>query len=117
MPSASTFLIFLPTTSRSRSRRTTSTSGNSGIGCPRRCGRGRGVGDAELQPFPRLARGNLFGSLLRATLAGSVHLTAQQHGGEEALGVVGALVAELVPGKLVEELRGELLQAGLVVAP
>src|SRR6478672_5647911 len=114
MPSASTFLIFLPTTSRSRSRRTTSTSGSSGIAHSR--GGVGGVGDAELQPFPRFACRDLFGRLLRTSLAGPVHLAAQQHGGEEALGVIGALVADLVARELVEQLRGELLQARLVVA-
>src|SRR4051812_2821688 len=112
MPSASTFLIFLPTTSFSRSRRTTSTSGSSGIDHSR----GGGVGHAELESFPRFACGDLFGGLLRTSFAGAVHLAAQQHRGEEALRVVGAFVTDLVPRELVEELRGELLQARLVVA-
>src|SRR5450432_35922 len=112
MPSASTFLIFLPTTSRSRSRRTTSTSGSSGI----LHSRGIGVVDFELQTFPRLACRYLFRGLLRTSLTGAVDLPAQQHGGEEPFGVVGPFVADLIPRELVEELRGELLQPRLVVA-
>ena len=40
---------------------------------------------------------------------------ADVDGGEEALGVVGALVGDLVAGQLVEAAGGQLLEPGLVV--
>src|SRR5262245_13898233 len=125
IPSASTALTRLPTISRSRSRRTTSTSGNSGIVVlrsglvrparrrPRSVGR-LGVGDLAQVP-PRDARRRLLRVLLRPALTGAPRLTAQQHGGEEVLRVVGPFVAHLITGELVEGLGGQLLQAGLVV--
>src|SRR5262249_53261627 len=124
MPSASTALTRLPTISRSRSRRTTSTSGNSGIVVlrsghlgpvrrqPRSVG-GLGVRDlAQMSPCD--ARGRLLRVLLRSALTRAPRLAAQQHGGEEVLRVVGPFVSHLVTGELIERLRGKLLQAGLV---
>src|SRR5262249_32354976 len=125
IPSASTALTRFPTISRSRSRRTTSTSGNSRIVCLRSglvrparrrpCSVGRlGVGDLAQVP-PRDARRRLLRVLLRPALTGAPRLTAQQHGGEEVLRVVGPFVAHLITGELVEGLGGQLLQAGLLV--
>src|ERR1700675_4951993 len=132
MPLTSTDLIFLPTTSRSRSRRTTSTSGSSGIAAPHRRSR-RGVvvrwsfafafgrlllGSPialQAQPAPRRACCGLLGLLLGPTLARSVRLAPEQHRGKEPLGVIGTLVMHLIARKLVEPLRGQLLQARLVV--
>src|SRR5207245_10951378 len=121
MPSASTVFTFLPTTSRSRSRRTTSTSGSSGIARTSRrrlavrtlhqlvehrtgrdtgndlLGDGTGGGAVGLgaQTFPGDPGGRLLRRLLRAALTASVHRAAQQHVGEEPLRVVGTPVAEL----------------------
>src|SRR6476659_10914070 len=97
MPSTSTALTFLPTTSRSRSRRTTSTSGSSGISHPDTVPPvWRGAVRLVLQPFPRDLRRRLLGRLLRAPLPCAVLLVAEVHRGEEVLGVVGALVTDLV---------------------
>src|SRR3954463_12208169 len=128
IPSTSTPLIFLPTTSRSRSRRTTSTSGSSGIRAPhRRSCRGAVVGQSlarlpigspavlRTQLAPRGSRRGLLGLLLRATLAGSVRYSPEHHGRVEALRVVGTLVVHVVARQLLEPLSGELLQARLVV--
>src|SRR3954469_13245914 len=128
IPSTSTPLIFLPTTSRSRSRRTTSTSGSSGIRAPhRRSCRGAVVGQSlarlpigspavlRTQLAPRGSRRRLLGLLLRATLAGSVRYSPEHHRRVEALGVIGTLVVHVVPRQLLEPLRGELLQSRLVV--
>src|SRR5713101_483217 len=116
MPSTSTALIFLPTISRSRSRRTTSTSGSSGISFSESVPPvGVGAVRLALQPIPRNSCGRLLGRLLRASLAAAVDLVAQEHRGEEAFRMVGSFVAHLVPGELVHALGGELLQAGLVV--
>src|SRR5690349_21449128 len=104
MPSASTLLIFLPTTSRSRSRRITSTSGSSGIV------------HALVQPLPCDTRRGLLGRLLRPPLAVAVRLAADEHRREEPLVVVGALVAHLVAGQLVDAARRQLLEPRLVVA-
>src|ERR687892_482785 len=125
IPSASTPLMRFPMTSRSRSRRTTSTSGNSGI-VPLRWGlrgprgdrvrpvvRARGLVVAE--GAPRDACRGLLRLLLGSTLAGPPGLAAQQHLGVEPLGMVRAFVPDLVARQLLERLRCELLQAGLVV--
>src|SRR6266511_1626555 len=125
IPSASTDLTRLPTISRSRSRRTTSTSGNSGIVClrwgpigPRRdraplLARRRDLTLAEIAP--RHPGGRLLRVLLRSTLARPPRLAPQHHGREEPLRVVGSLVAHLVAGQLVERLGRQLLEARLVV--
>src|SRR3954452_23611077 len=116
MPSTSTDLIFLPTTSRSRSRRTTSTSGSSGISHPDTFPPvGEGADRLALQPFPRDPRRRLFGRLLRPPFAGAVLLVPQEHRGEEPFRVVGSFVAHLVLGKLIATLGRELLQPRLVV--
>src|SRR5215218_9775178 len=118
MPSTSTALIFLPTTSRSRSRRTTSTSGSSGISHPDTVPPvGRGAVRLALQPFPRDLRCRLFGRLLRTPLPRAVLLVAEEHRGEEALGVIGAFVTYVVPGQLVVPSGGEFLQPRLVILP
>src|ERR687884_432921 len=100
MPSASALLIFLPTTSRSRSRRTTSTSGSSGIGPSVGMRTGR-FARLVLQPCPRLACGRLFGGLLRAPLAGAVDRPAQLHLREELLRMVRPFVTDAVARQLV----------------
>ena len=84
-PATSTVLIFLPTTSFSRSRRKTSTSGNSGIVAP-----------LFPQPTARHPGRGLLGLLLRTTFAFAVRLVADEHGCEEVLGVVRALVTDEV---------------------
>src|SRR4051794_34015949 len=116
MPSTSTALIFLPTTSRSRSRRTTSTSGSSGISHPDTVPPvGGGADRLALQPLPRDPCRCLLGRLLRASLTRAVLLVAEVHRGEEALRVVGTLVTNLVAGQLVAPSGCELLQPRLVV--
>src|SRR5680860_1485554 len=78
LPGTSTLLMRFPTTSRSRSRRMTSTSGSSGIVAPDSVGlsvdragdgrlfrRVRGVLDRQRRP--RGVRGHLFGSFLGPT--------------------------------------------------
>src|SRR6266498_3969849 len=127
MPSASTALMRLPTISRSRSRRTTSTSGNSGI-VILRWGLPRPRGDRVLavvpdrhlavaKAAPRDTRRRLLRLLLRSALARSPCLAAQKHRRVEALRVVRPFVSHLVTRKLVERLRRELLQSRLVVVP
>src|SRR5437867_1782518 len=106
IPETSTCLMRLPTTSFSRSRRIVSTSGSSGIGHHLA---------ALLQGPPGLARRRLLGLLLGAALAGAARPGTQVHGGEEALGVVGALLGHVVAGQRVETLRRQLLQSRLVV--
>src|SRR5712691_35972 len=106
MPSASTALIRFPTISRSRSRRTTSTSGNSGIVLLRwgllgpRCDRmwlNASTRDLALaETAPRDSRRRLLRLLLGSALACPPRLSAQQHVGEEPLRVVGAFVPHLV---------------------
>src|SRR5260370_19996628 len=126
MPSASTALTRFPTISRSRSRRTTSTSGNSGIVFFLRSGRFGPCRDrvpviarvrdlAEVTPGDACRR--LLRVLFRSAFTRSPRLPAQHHGGEEALRVVGPFVAHLVARELVERLRRQLLQPGLVVVP
>src|SRR6478752_2945743 len=118
MPSTSTALTFLPTTSRSRSRRTTSTSGSSGISHPDTVPPvGLGAVRLALQPFPRDLCRRLLGRLLRAALSRAVLLVAEEHRSEEALGVIGPLVTNLVAGQLVAASGCELLQPRLVVLP
>src|SRR5947208_7533505 len=112
MPLTSTCLMRLPTTSFSRSRRRVSTSGSSGIDDLSL--RVRAVARAR-QRAPRLGGGRLFGLLLRPTFARTALLLVDVHGGVEALGVVGAVLPDLVAGQSVETLGGQLLQAGLVV--
>ena len=53
----------------------------------------------------------------RAPLPRAVLLVAEEHRGEEALGVVGALVTDLVAGQLIAPSGCELLQPRLVVLP
>src|SRR3954471_12284820 len=93
-------LIFLPTTSRSRSRRITSTSGSS-ISAPLdRCGL------AWDQPFRdprvRLARGLLLGLLLRPPPSASERLTSDVDRGRELLLVVGSLLLDPIVGHSAE---------------
>src|SRR5215203_3449659 len=116
MPSASTALTRLPTICRSRSRRTTSTSGNSGIvflrsgrfgPCRDRVRTAARVRDlAEVPPGDACRR--LLRVLLRSALARPPRLAAQHHGGEEALRVVGPFVRS-------EEHTSELLSRQYLV--
>src|SRR5438128_1648368 len=78
IPPTSTCLMRLPTTSFSRSRRSVSTSGSSGIGSHLASG----------ESAPRFLGGRLLGLLLRASRARAVLVVAQVDGGEEALGVI-----------------------------
>src|SRR4029453_1097328 len=107
-PLTSTSLIFLPTTSRSRSRRITSTSGSS-IPVPLRPRRPR-------QPGVRLTCGLLFGFLLRPPHSGAEHLPADHHGRRELLLMIGTALLDVVHGEGPELLRGQLLEDRLVVA-
>src|SRR6188474_2244414 len=121
MPSTSTPLTRLPISSRSRSRRTTSTSGSSGIvalpGGAR--GKRRLVLHSRfvLQPLPGGTSGGLFGLLLGTALALAVGRAAQRDRREEVLGVVRALGAHLVARQLVEAPGRDLLEPRLVVVP
>src|SRR5688572_7169015 len=114
-----------PATSRASPRRTTSTSGSSGTVLEGRGGRlGRfggsqrgGLGLGVAQPLPGHPGGGLLGLLLRPALALAPGRPLEHHVGVEAFGVVGAFVAHLVTGHLVEAAGGQLLEAGLVVLP
>src|SRR5256886_4147448 len=120
-----TALTRFPTISRSRSRRTTSTSGNSGIVFLRsgRFGpcRDRVPVIARVRDLAEVTPGDpcrrLLRVLFRSAFARSTRLPAQHHGGEEALRVVRSFVAHLVARELVEGLGRQLLQPGLVVVP
>src|SRR5689334_9292837 len=114
-PVTSTALIFLPTTSRSRSRRITSTSGSSGIPAPLLSPVSLRL--VLLQAGPRNPRRALFGLLLRAAFALAVAHVAEVDGGEEVLRVIGTLGSHDV-ARPPDRLRGrELLETRLVVAP
>src|SRR3712207_7738333 len=67
------------------------------------------------QPLPCHAGGGLLGLLLGPSLARAPGRPLEEHGGIEALGVVGALVADVVAGHLVEAPGGQLLEPRLVV--
>src|SRR5947207_1304288 len=108
-PVTSTVLIFLPTTSLSRSRRITSTSGSSGI-IVSLCAR------LVLQTRPGHPRRRLFGLLLRSTLAVAVRPVAHVHGRIELLRVIRPFVPHEVAGPAERSRRGRFLQPGLVVA-
>src|SRR5438132_6651756 len=97
----------LPTTSFSRSRLMVSTSGSSVMGCLHSV--------VLLQGPPGLARRRLLGLLLRPARAAAARPGAEVHGGEEALGVVGALLEHVIAGQRVEALGRQLLEPGLVV--
>src|SRR6266540_554965 len=105
-----TALIRLPTTSFSRSRRITSTSGSSTSALR------RGGGVAPGQPLQRLAGRLLFGLLLRAPHAPPELLPPQVHGGGELLLLVGSSLGHPVFRDPPEVLGGLLLERGLVVA-
>src|SRR5581483_3345509 len=106
---------------RVRWRRTTSTSGISGILLPEPGATGRALAVAAdrfgRETVPRVARGGLLGLLLRTALAAPAHLATQRHRRVELLGVVGTLRPHVVARQLLEVARRELLQAGLVVVP
>src|SRR6266571_613934 len=110
-PLTSTSLIFFPTTSRSRSRRITSTSGSS-IHAPPHRSRGSALRDACVG----LARSLLLRLLLRAPDARPQRLSGDHDGRRELLLVVGAPFLDLVDGQRSELLRCELLEDRLVVA-
>src|SRR4051812_22244912 len=99
MPLTSTCLMRLPTTSFSRSRRRVSTSGSSGIGThlfP--CFGIRAVARRRQRP-PRLCGRRLLGLLLGPALSGSALLVVDVHRGVEPLGVVGAVLPDVVTGQ------------------
>src|SRR5262245_18596473 len=106
-PFTSTSLIFLPTTSRSRSRRITSTTGSS-IAVP------SPIGSSD--PAVRLARRLLLRLLLRSAHPRAEGLSADHHGGRELLLVVGPALLDVVHGERSQLLRRELLEDRLVVA-
>src|SRR5947207_13838194 len=102
---ASTALTFFPTTSRSRSRRRTSTSGNSStVVSPR-------------QRVPRRLRRCLLGSLLRRAHPRAERVVIDHDRGVEAFAVLGTGLGQHVPRRPFESVRGQLLQASLVVVP
>src|SRR6266542_5729044 len=105
-----TALIRLPTTSFSRSRRITSTSGSSTSALR------RGGDAAPGQPPQRLAGRLLFGLLLRPPHAPPELLPPQVHRGGELLLMVGASLGHSVLRDPPEVLSGLLLERGLVVA-
>src|SRR3954447_24232544 len=106
MPVICTSRTRLPMTSFSRSRRSVSTSGSSGIGAPAGEELPSGVG-----------RG-LLGLLLRAPVSGTADLAVDVDGRREDLGVVGTGAGDDITRQLVEPPGNNLLQAGLeVVAP
>src|SRR5579883_1045495 len=106
-PLTSTDLLLRPTTSRSSSRRMVSTSGSSGIA--RRLRRPVGQGRPG-HPGRRLLRLLLGPALPLADQAG-----AQVEAGPKRLGVVGALVLQLVAQRAVGAAGHQLLEPGLVV--
>src|SRR5690606_24779822 len=126
----STDLTLRSPTSRSRSLRRISSSGSSGMWFSlRRTRRGAAAGAGQLRRlvaggFGRLLLEALVGvagrGLLRLLLGAAAPLTPRPAGeldaGPELLLVLGALVAQHVPGQLAEAAGGELLEAGLVVA-
>src|SRR5688500_2805310 len=98
----STALIFLPTTSRSRSRRSTSTSGNSStIVSPR-------------QRVPRRSRRCLLGPFLGRAHPGTERSPIDRHRRVETFSVLGTGFGQRVDRRALEALRGQLLQARLV---
>src|SRR2546422_4693 len=110
-PLTSTSLIFFPTTSRSRSRRITSTSGSSICAPPHRSG-GAALRDACVG----LARSLLLRLLLRAPNASPQRLPGDHDGRRELLLMVGTAILDLVHGERMELLGRELLEDRLVVA-
>src|SRR5438132_8545271 len=105
-PLTSTSLIFFPTTSRSRSRRITSTSGSS-IHAPPHGPSGAALRDACVG----LARSLLLRLLLRAPAACPQRLAADHDGRRQLLLMVGAPVLDLVHGQSAELPGRELLEA------
>src|SRR5262245_7766625 len=104
-PVTCTDLTFFPANSRSRSRRTVSTSGSSGMS----------GGMLLLQTSACFSGGGLLRLLLRPSLALAPARRADHHRGEEPLLVVGALFANEVHRRPVEQASRELLQRRLVV--
>src|SRR4051812_37410726 len=96
----STVAMVRPAIHCARPRRTTSTSGSSGIGRQRPPGRLGGL---------------LLGGLLGPAGAAPVHGAGQDDRGREGLRVVGAVVGDLVGGRPEAAGGAELLQAGLPV--
>src|SRR5690348_1444601 len=90
VPVASTDLIFLPTTSFSRSRRKTSTSGSSGMVAPRPVSLTR-------ESLTRDPRSGLLGLLLRSALALAVQTIVDVDVREEVLRVIRSLVTNDIP--------------------
>ena len=89
VPLTSTLLIFLPTTSRSRSRRITSTSGSSIRPPPHGCL----PGAAHRRALVGLARGVLLRFLLGASDARAERLARHRHDGRRELLLVVRPVA------------------------
>src|SRR5436190_1792993 len=106
-PLTSTSLIFFPTTSRSRSRRITSTSGSSIHAPP------HGPSGALRDACVGLARSLLLRLLLRAPDARPQRLAGDHDGRRELFLMVGPSVLDLVHGQRTELLGGELLEGRL----
>src|SRR4051812_37223143 len=96
-----------PTASFSRSRRIVSTSGSSGIESL--------LGARLFERLPCQASRRLLSLLLRPALAAAEPVITHAYGCEEPLGMVGAVVDDLVLGKCLEGAGRELLQPRLVV--
>src|SRR4051794_29658382 len=109
VPVTSTDLIFLPTISLSRSRRSTSTSGNSGIVAPL-------IPRFLLESRPRDPGGGLFGLFLRTAFALAIQMVVDVHRCKEVFSVVGALVAHDVTGPTERTRGGAFLEPRLVIA-
>src|SRR5262245_9070781 len=125
-PLTSTSLIFLPTTSRSRSRRITSTSGSSmpvpfrafgsALGPALGPGLGSGLDRSSRDQRMRLARGLLLRLLLGSSDPAAQRLARDHDRRRELLLVVGTPLLDVIHGERAELLGGELLQDRLVVA-
>src|SRR5262245_37984089 len=109
VPVTSTDLIFLPTTSFSRSRRMTSTSGSSGIVAPL-------IAGFVLQPCPCHPCCGLLGLFLRASFAVAIRTVTDEDRREEQLRVVGSFVAHDVAGAPKHARRRRFLESRLEVA-
>src|ERR1035437_6549870 len=107
-----------PTTWSARPRRTTSTSGSSGILTVDALVR---TGQNRLGPARQLGPGDLGGQLLRLFLAASrtpsPHLASNPHLGVEALPVVRALLGNVIFRHPQRARGGQLLKARLPVQP
>src|SRR5258708_3567663 len=117
VPVTSTALIFLPTTSRSRSRRMTSISGSSGIFAPLLPVLLQLVllWPVLLEAGPSDPSRRLLGLLLRSAFAVAESHVTEVDGGEEVLRVIRPFVAHDVARPPDRLGGGQLLESRLVV--